>query len=407
MTGTRMRSPLLATIERVHEGGPHRIKDREKARLYREICRGRSPTRKNMARLLDIRPSSVSEAVQELVDDGLVEETQAQIRGRTGRPRLILAPRADRLVAISLYTESRELKGVLVNLSGSVLAEVVRMVRPEARNREMSSVILDFLLGLAPKVPPGSELIGASLSLVGTVNARTRTWVGAARWPGLKNLDLSSLEQRLGLPVLLRRTNDTELEYVLECSPEYARASVLLFHWGFGIGTAMSYRGTLLASSIGRFGEIGHTRIGPPSEAPCLCGSRGCLETEAALWALLPRLRRRLGDLPEDEKELTPLLGNPRLLVLPEVERALRAVQSALFTLYRIFSPDAIMLSGPFPENKGVFRRLARDFSGSLPSYARRAVELSVIPGGLRGCRLGGANPLLRDALRRALRRRP
>jgi transcriptional regulator of PTS gene len=360
-----------------------------------------------MARLLDIRPSSVSQAVQELVDDGLVEEAQAQIRRKSGRPRLILAPRADRLVAISLYTESRELKGVLVNLSGTVLAEEVRIVRPEARNLEMSSAIRDLLLGFPPAVPQASQLIGASLSLVGTVNARTRTWVRAARWPGLKDLDLSRLEQRLGLPVVLRRTNDTELEYVLDCSPRYASASVLLFHWGFGIGSAMSYRGTLLASSIGRFGEIGHTRIGPASEAPCLCGSKGCLETDAALWALLPRLRRRLGDLPEDEKELTPLLSNPRLLALPEVERALRAVQSALLTLYRIFSPDAIMLSGPFPENKGVFRRLAHDFSRSLPSYARGAVELSVIPGGLRGCRRGGANPLFRDALRRALRRQP
>lgn len=402
-----MSAPLPAMIERVHEGIPHRIKDREKALLYREIFRGRSPTRKSMARLLRIRPSSVSKAVQELVDDGLVEETQARIRKKSGRPRLILAPHADRFVAISLYTESRELKAVLVNPSGIVLAEEVRIVRPKARNAEISKAILDSLLGFPPRVPQGSQLIGASLSLVGTVNAQTRTWVTAARWPGLKDLDLSGLERRLGLPVILRRTNDTELEYVLECSPRYTRASVLLFHWGFGIGSAMSYRGTLLASSIGRFGEIGHTRIGPASEARCICGSKGCLETEAALWALLPRLRRRLGDLPEDEKELTPLLGSSKLLALPEVERALHAVQSALLTLYRIFSPDAIMLSGPFPENKAVFRRLAHDFNRSLPSYARGAVTLSVIPGGLRGCRLGGANPLFHDAFGRALKRRP
>jgi predicted NBD/HSP70 family sugar kinase len=402
-----MSSPLPAMIERVHEGSPHRIKDREKALLFREIFRGRSPTRKSMARVLHIRPSSVSQAVQELVDDGLVEETQAQIRRKSGRPHLILSPRADRFVAISLYTDSRELKGVLVNPSGGVLAEEVRIVRPEARNTEMFKAILDSLLGFPPRVPRGSELIGASLSLVGTVNEHTRTWVTAARWPGLRDLDLSELERRLGLPVILRRTNDTELVYVLECRPVYTKESVLLFHWGFGIGSAMSYRGTLLASSIGRFGEIGHTRIGPASEALCICGSKGCLETEAALWALLPRLRRRLGNLPEDEKELTLLLGSSRLLALPEVERALRAVQSALLTLYRIFSPDAIMLSGPFPENNGVFRRLAHDFNRALPSYARGAVTLSVIPGGLRGCRLGGANPLFHDAFRRALRRRP
>jgi len=399
-------SPLLASIDRVHEGVPHRVKDGEKALLYRAICAGGLPTRSGLSRECALRPTSVSQAVQELLADGLVAGRQDKPPGRSGRPEQILLHRPDRLSAISIYVDSRELKGVLVNLEESILAEQARQMPADAGNRALSGAVLGLARSLRRRVPRAGELAGASLSLVGTVNPRTATWVSAARWPMLADLNLSGLEARLGFPVLLRRTNETELEYWLACNPDAAGKSVVLLHWGFGIGSAVSHRGALLASSIGRFGEIGHIRLGAGGRARCVCGSTGCLETQAALWTLLPRLRAALGSLPEDERQLAPALNDPKLLAVPAVRKALRAVQEALLVLHRIFYPDIVLLSGPLPENPRIFARLAEGFRRSLPSYARGSVDLAVIPGGMNGCRRGGASPLFRDTLREMLRRR-
>ena len=401
-----MSSPLLASIDRVHEGAPHRVKDEEKALLFREICVGKSPTRQGLARRLDIRPSSVSEAVQELVDDRLVLETHAPLKGRSGRPQLILSPRHDRYVAISIYIDSRELKGVLVTLQEEVIAEEVSVLPPRTGKREMTAAILNLLKRLHACVPEGSELAGAGLSLIGTVNLRTRTWMSAARWPSLHDLDLSLLEAQVDFPLIIRRTNEAELEYFLDCNPRTRGTSALLFHWGFGIGSAVAFRGTILTSSLGRFGEIGHTPSLRASDAICLCGSRGCLETVAALWSLMPVLKARLGSVPEDEKEFAPLLGDAGLLRMPEIGTALGAVQDALLVLSMIFYPDWIILSGPFTENPSVFRTLTEGLQRALPEYARGASSFTVIPAGMPGCRRGGANPLFRQALARALRRR-
>jgi predicted NBD/HSP70 family sugar kinase len=401
-----MTSPLLSSIDRVHEGGSHRVKDREKALLYREIAVGKTPTRLALARRLSIRPSSVSEAVQELVDDGLVKETNAPLNGRLGRPQVILVARPDRYVAISAYIDSRELKAVLVTLREEVIAEEVHVLPPETGNREMTAAICDLLTRLRAGVPAGSELVGAGLSLIGTVDSHIRTWMAAARWPRLHDLDLSSVEERVGIPLSIRRTNEAELEYFLACNPRARSTSSLLFHWGFGIGAAVAFRGTLLTSSLGRFGEIGHTRCSSAADTPCLCGARGCLETVAALWALIPVLRARLGEVPEDEKELAPLLGDVGLLRVPEIRTALGAVQDALVVLSMIFYPDRIILSGPFTESPLVFRKLTEGLRRALPEYARGASSFAVIPGGMPGCRRGGANPLFRETLGRALRRR-
>ena len=36
-----MTTPLLMSIDTVHDGGRHRVKDKEKAILFREICAGK------------------------------------------------------------------------------------------------------------------------------------------------------------------------------------------------------------------------------------------------------------------------------------------------------------------------------------------------------------------------------
>lgn len=400
-----MSSALLSSINTVHEGTLHRVKDREKAALFHAICTGRSLTRQLLSRRLGIRPSSVSEAVQELLDDGLVAERSPGIRKQSGRPRLVLAPRPDRLQAISLYVDARKLKAVLLNMDEEPTAEESRTVPARAGNREIFSAIRELLERLPERMQRGSTLVGANLALVGTVNPRTRVWVRAARWPRLADLDLSTLEKQVGLRVMLRRTNDAELEYQLQSAPREFGQCALLLHWGFGIGSAVSFHGETLTSSLGRFGEIGHVRLDPESSARCLCGSRGCLETTAALWALLPALRRSLTTLPADEPGLAPLLAESRILALPQIRHALVSVRDALLVLYQIFHPDTVLLSGPFTENPAIFHRIADGFRRLLPSYASGAVSVLLVPAGMPGCRRGGANPLFRQALGRILKR--
>jgi predicted NBD/HSP70 family sugar kinase len=352
-----------------------------------------------------LRPTTVSHLVQELLDDGLVAERHGRGTGRSGRPQASIEPVPERLAAVSLCVESRELHASLVDLAGRVLASDTRTLAAGADNQAIEQALAALIGGLAGQAPKVSRVVGAGLSLVGTVDPSGLTWVSAARWPRLRALDLRPLADRTGLPVLARRILDTALALLLESDATTADRTVALLHWGFGVGTAVAHRGTLLGSSLGRFGEIGHLRTPGSAGRRCACGARGCLETEAALWALLPRLRRRLGALPDDEQELTAALAAPGVAALPEVRAAVRAVQDGLVTLHRLFYPDEVLLAGPLAENPEVFRRLADGFAAGLPDYAVGKTSLTTLPGGLSSCRIRSAGPLLRDALRTGLRR--
>ena len=160
----------------------------------------------------------------------------------------------------------------------------------------------------------------------------------------------------------------------------------------------------MLNSSIGRFGEIGHTRVSQTSAKPCQCGAKGCLESEAALWALREDLKKQAGIVFTDERELGRIFRNADILAYPVVEQALKHVSFALLNLHQIFFPDVLVCYGPFTENSEVFQRLADSIKNELPPYAKGQVEMKAVQGGFHGCIRGSVYEFFKQRFRELLR---
>jgi transcriptional regulator of PTS gene len=397
---------LLGHIAAIHEGTRYRVKDREKAAIYEQICTCPDTSRKSIAKRCGLRPNTVSSAVQELISDGLVREGPARSPGRSGRPELSLGPDYNRLAALSVYVRSRELEGVLVNLGDRVLAENSHYIPEESTEEGIRQLILDLVESLRRQAPPGGELLGLGISLVGTIVPERKLWRFVARWPKIHMLDFHRVEAEAGLPVSLRRIHDTELEYLIEQNDTYRRQNIILFHWGFGIGAAYAHAGRVLGSTSGEFGEIGHTVVDPTSRKRCQCGLFGCLETEASLWALLPDIRRIHPGVSESDQQMLEALQRREILSFPPFRRALEFLTVGLVNLQRLLNADRILFIGPFTENEEIFRRLASAFRQRLPQHTRAQVALEVIHGGFSGCGFGSAYPFFRGRLRELLKAR-
>jgi predicted NBD/HSP70 family sugar kinase len=394
---------MLKDIASIHEGGRHRIKDREKAAIYEQIYRQKAGTRKLIAATTGLRPTTVSRAVQELAEDGLIDAVREDAPRRAGRPEMLLQPRLDRYTALVIQGVSRKLMGVLVNLGYETLAEAETRLETEAGNTELLAALTGLATDLAGENPPGGELLGLGLCLPGTVSGHAQRWISAARWPRLDRLSLKTLAESAGTRLSIQRALDAELEYLLASRPACREGNTLLFHWGYGIGSAYAHHGRVLRSALGRFGEIGHVRLAGTGEAPCFCGASGCLETVAALWALLPELRRRHPDTPEDEDLFAAWLENRRPSDLPVLLQAARAVLQALQILYQVLYPDRILLYGPFFENDVILDTLTKRFESGLPAYARGSVTLERTASGARGTVVGSSYRFFRAALKESL----
>ncbi|MFA6508653.1 MAG: ROK family transcriptional regulator [Treponemataceae bacterium] len=395
---------MLSNIATVYPISHYRIKDKEKSLVYQQISNFPPCSRKEVAEKTGIRMMTVSRVVQELIQDGLIYESEERTSEKRGRPEVLLRPSLNRLTAISLYLQSRELHAALLNIGEEILIENYVTLEAGVTNTDFIKICADLVRTVIENVPAGSELLGFALSLVGTVNSETKTWVSASRWHNISNLPFSLLEDELSLPCVVNRMQDAELEYLVQKTPAYRGKNVLFIHWGFGIGASYAFKGKVAGSSIGRFGEIGHIRVSLDSEKLCQCGAKGCLETEAALWALRSELEKSVPIRLKDEREIGKVFQDIDLMSIPTIERALRHIELALLNVLQIFYPDVVIYYGPFTENPEIFKSLSEFLIRELPAYARNNVEMRAIPGGFYACIRGSVYEFFKMRFRELLR---
>lgn len=341
-------SPLIGRLDLP----PHLA---ERARLFEAILAGRAASRRDLGTTFELRSTTISEHVGDLIAAGLVVETQREAAGR-GRPSKLLLANPHRLAALVYQVESQAIRVSCVNLVGQEIRTASRHVPDDSDAGEMTEVLRDLYTGASAGIPRSTVLAGISLSLSGILDAASRRWLFSSRWPRLGTFDVAAPFAGTGLPVRVARNLDVELSARL-AHGESASGGTLLVHWGWGIGAAYAVDGEPVNGGEGRFGEIGHWRLNGENGA-CRCGRNGCLETVAALWALAPRLGERWGVRLADEESAARGLRDLDLLTDETIIRALHATALAIGNLCRVLFPRRVIISGPFVANPRVWSTL-------------------------------------------------
>jgi glucokinase len=104
--------------------------------------------------------------------------------------------------------------------------------------------------------------------------------------PGWSNYPVrNELERRLGVPVILE--NDANCAALGEkwVGAGQQVDDLCMLTLGTGVGGGFVVRGAPWHGVLGMAGELGHMTV-IPDGAPCLCGSRGCLEQYASATAI-------------------------------------------------------------------------------------------------------------------------
>jgi transcriptional regulator of PTS gene len=392
---------MLATIEedRFDDAGA-----RDRARVFAAVADGAAHSRPEIVDLLGLRSTSTSRTVADLVACRLLVEASGAKLGR-GRPAATLAVNPRRIGGSVIHVASRPFVGVLVDLAGRVVRRHVVDVDTSADNDAIARILGSLTERLAGAVPRGMYHAGTVVSVSGVVDIRRRRWLISSRWPRMRGLDI---ERAIAPgPVDVVRHLDAELRARSVAAPQRFAGGTILLHWGWGIGMAYAVDGQAFDVAGGAFGEIGHWRLDGLDDRRCGCGNTGCLETAAALWSLLPGLRKRWPELPEDEGALAGHLRDLDLLTLPEIREAGRLVARALANLCRILFPMRVIVTSPLLANAPFAAHFGGLFEADGIMEGLTMPELLAEPAG-DGFGIGGAaGPLLSRGLEKLLRGAP
>ncbi|QQE77934.1 ROK family transcriptional regulator [Alicyclobacillus sp. SO9] len=270
----------------------HAMRRMNRVSVFRKIFEEDRISRIEISRDLGMNKATVSSIVDDLIQNGFVNEI-GYGESQGGRKPILLELNNTAAYIVSIDVQITHVTCAVLSLKG----DIVWQTRHPLYNADIPSTkenLADNLereirsaLTHVPDSPHG--VLGAGIALPGMVNART----GYVHY--LPNLEIHDwpikieLAARLNMPIYI--DNDANCGALAEYVS--SKADNLAFvNAGIGVGLGIIANGRLYRGQDGIAGEYGHTTISAMG-LRCSCGSYGCWEEYASERGLLRLLQDR------------------------------------------------------------------------------------------------------------------
>ena len=289
-------------------------------------------SRSELCQHLGMSRASITRAVEELRQAGLVEEGAKLTTPGPGRRTTSLRVRPDIGYIVGTDLEGTALRACVLDCDRQIVASDKCALGANCTMKDAMgqwTELIGDVLDRSGVEPDKVVALGVGLpGIVSRDHCRTHAYLPPGRWV---DLDARSALKRFGLPVTVANNVICVSEYerrmgVARGAPAFV--SVLV---RYGIGAAVYADGSFLHGQEVFTGEFGHMRLDPRGPV-CICGQRGCLDVFASgrTWTG--------ADTPSDARRRRELAKRSRYLGV------------GLANLLKIFHPPLVSLNGIYNE---------------------------------------------------------
>lgn len=257
-----------------------------------DLIREKSPiSRAELAKLTKMSPTSVSRIVSELMDLGLIKESEFT-SGKVGRKALLLDTIPDSVYVISVQIDLNILRFGIVDFNGSIVKQHSVIYNAHDLNwTDIADLVCNGITQLTEHAAINSKnIIGLGVGVPGLIDTANGfvLFSPQLRW---ENVQLANyLREKTGYDTIIE--NIIKAKALAENTYGLAKNKKLVafVHFGSGVGSALIMNSKIYRGVTNSAGEIGHTTIDPNGRL-CDCGRRGCLQTYITEHALMQEAR--------------------------------------------------------------------------------------------------------------------
>lgn len=213
-------------------------------------------SRAKIASLTGLSKPVVSEAVERLLEQGIVKEfRKGESTAKGGKKPTLIMFNPNYKYVVGVDVGGSKMRAVITDLDGNVVRKVNRKVEKVNSSEDLVEQISSALIDVEIQK---YNLLGVAVGIPGTCDSQTNKvrYIPAL---DLKDVPLKEmLERRLGLPVFVE--NDVTLNALGEMWKGSAKSlkNVLLVSLGTGTGAGIVLNRSLYTGSKGMAGEIGY-----------------------------------------------------------------------------------------------------------------------------------------------------
>lgn len=250
------------------------------------VATGACLSRADLARTMGLSRMALSKIVMEMMEQGLLAETEEVRTGEPGRNSIGLQIAETAPKVIGVLIERDRCEAVLVDMNLHIQARE-RVYIGEGLTEER---LITDLFQLIDTILFGQDNVAAiGIACVGPISASEGMILSPLYFYGIHDVPITKiLEERYHLPTFLDHDNQSAAlaEYLYGAGQSYQ--DILVLGVGNGVGCGIMSNGHRYANERGLPPEIGHVSIDFNGRR-CECGNRGCIEAYIRTSELLRR----------------------------------------------------------------------------------------------------------------------
>lgn len=309
-----------------------------------------------LSEILDKSLPSISKAINELIEDGLVIE-DGYARSSGGRRPLVYSIKADALYMLTVAMDQFSTRIQLIDLLNNPIGDMMIVELPLWDNPgALAELIIQLNDYIDSTGIQRDRFAGIGIGMPGFINVNEGINYTHLATDGRSLTQLLTTET--GIPTYI--DNDSSLIALAEQKFGIAksRKDVMVINLGWGIGLGMILNDDIYRGHNGFAGEFSHIPISDSNNL-CACGKRGCLEAEASLLVVVQKAiegikEGRISMLKYIEEDHPKLVGDAIMdaansgdqFAIELLSDAGYKIGKALAILIHIMNPASIVLSG-------------------------------------------------------------
>lgn len=359
------------------------IRDNNRRLVLEYIVNNPPVSRADLAKQLTLTKATISNIVQDLLDQNLIREI-GSAKTAMGRKPILLEFQKDCGYVLAIDVRPHEIITLIADLKGE---NCQVQEYPFSKTQNLLSLLKEIISSAMEKYAHTTYgIVGASVGIYGVVHQNEIVFTPYYPLPAP---DLGAqLSEKFGIPVLVE--NESNLSVLGESAFHYGYKNMIHINIHDGIGMGILIDEQLYKGHDGYAGEFGHTILFPDGK-PCPCGNCGCLELYASEKAILEEYALRTQQETVTIDDFLRDYQKKRSEALDMMELFVKYMAIGMNNIINTFNTDLIVLNSAFSNyipdiNARILQHLARHQNRDCRIIPSKLQDISGLLGGIRMC---------------------
>lgn len=316
------------------------IKEGNSRLIFNTLMEYQPISRAGIKKITRLSATTVSVLIEELIEEGLVEERGLTDTTEVGRKGILLAMKAQGAYFLGIEITNTAIKSDLYDLSFAVV----------------KSYIIDYkgtneltlkLLALVEKVESfvNGKLHGISIGVPAMVDDKEQRVLSSTVLDSLPDRNLVNILSKVAPSSVIYLYNNSGFVAYAEKELHKNVRSLFSVDIGDGVGAGLVLDGVLFTGSHGLAGEFGHMSVDYNGEQ-CSCGSRGCIERLINVKAIVKKIENATGKTDLKVEDCVKLLDLGDESALKVIKETARILSYAINSVINLVDPELVVING-------------------------------------------------------------